>query len=89
MKDVFSKSKYIDKFESVFGGFAPEKILNGRKQKVELEVNMQSKYLDDRATESGNFWYGKVQFLVGPCSYLRKLKLTHFLFHIFKQSSYD
>ena len=73
MKDVFSKNIYIEKFESIFGGIAPENILNGRKQKVKLEVNMQSKYLDNRARESGNFWYGKVQFSVS-C----KLKLTLF-----------
>ena len=59
MKDVFTKTDFIDKFESVFGENAPKNILTGRQHSVELEMNIHSKYLLDQTRVSGNFWYEK------------------------------
>ena len=56
MKDVFNKNNYIDKFESVFGERDQKPILTGEQGLVELEMDIQSKYLTDRTEVSGNFW---------------------------------
>ena len=58
MKDVFTNSNYIDKFESVFRENAPENILSGV-HSVHLEIDMQSEYLKDQAGTAGHFWYDK------------------------------
>ena len=60
MKDVFNKNNYIDKFESVFGENVEHPILNGEQHLVELEVDIQSKYLTHHKKVSGNFWYEKL-----------------------------
>ena len=57
MKDVFNKNNYIDKFESVFGENAQQPILTGEQHLVQLEVDIQSKYLTHQTEVSGNFWY--------------------------------
>ena len=59
MKDVFTKNNYFDKFESVFGENAPKSILTGGQRLLELEMDIQSKYLSDQIQKkvSGNFWY--------------------------------
>ena len=68
MKDVFNKNNYIDKFQSVFGENAQKPILTGGQHLVELEVDIQSKYLTDRTEVSGNFWYEKLMILKLPVS---------------------
>ena len=58
MKQVFSSSEYLDSFEHVFENNASDELINGHQHSIELDVDMQSKYLTDRASNPGNFWYG-------------------------------
>ena len=57
MKEVYRSSEYVDNFENVFQNNISHNVLKGHHRTIELDIDMQSKYLKDRASMSGNFWY--------------------------------
>ena len=56
ISEIYKESKYINNFQTVFGNNDGNDIFYGNKKTIELEIDMQSKYLYDRSNQTGSFW---------------------------------
>ena len=58
MTKIYKRNQHIDDFEGVFGNNAEDDILNGNQKIMDLSIDMHSKYLNDRTSNTaGRFWY--------------------------------
>ena len=56
MKQVYMSSEYVDNFGTIFDDNVSDKLLKGSHRSIKLDLDMQSKYLWDKTSMSGNFW---------------------------------
>ena len=56
MTDVFKRSDFTDSFEAVFDNNIKEEILNGGVDFIEMDIDMQSKYVAELETSERTFW---------------------------------
>ena len=58
MTKIFKRNAHIDDFEAVFGNNEEGDIWNGSQKIINLSIDMQSQYLQDKTSDTARaFWY--------------------------------
>ena len=58
MAEIFRRNAHIDDFETVFGNNTEADIWNGSQKIIDLSIDMQSQYLQDKTSDTArSFWY--------------------------------
>ena len=58
MTKIFKRNTHIDDFEAVFGNNNEGDIWNGSQKIIDLSIDMQSQYLQDKTSDTArSFWY--------------------------------
>ena len=58
MTKIFKRNEHLDDFEAVFGNNTEGDIWNGSQKIIDLSIDMQSQYLQDKTSDTTrSFWY--------------------------------